>query len=94
MARLRTLERALGKLFKGPAPKQQDKQRKPREEAKRLAAEHGIEIEKLPGGGMNVWAPARIAADDPFEGDHYANDWQEALVTVQTYADKLQAASA
>lgn len=52
----------------------------------RLALEHGIEIEALEGGGMNVWAPQGIDESvDPYAGDHYASDFTEALAMVEVY---------
>ena len=74
MARLMRLEKDLGKLFNAPAPKKRDTQRRQREEAKKLAAAHGIEIEKFSEGGMNVWPPRALdEALDPYAGDHYAD---------------------
>ena len=59
---------------KRPNPQKSDTQRRQREEAKQLAAEHGIEIEKLREGGMNVWPPKGLAdCLDPFDGDHFAD---------------------
>ncbi|MBP8275557.1 MAG: hypothetical protein KAX55_01515 [Propionivibrio sp.] len=86
MARLTQLEKALGRVFKAPAPKKPDTQRRGREEAKKLAAEHGIEIEKLREGGMNVWPPKNLPDDlDPFDGDHFAADWTDALSMIKQY---------
>lgn len=88
MARLRQLEKALGAAFKAPAPKKPDTQRRHRENAKKLAAAYGIEIERfLDGGGMNVWPPKALDdARDPFAGDHHAGDWSDALEMVKQYA--------
>lgn len=95
MARLQQLERSLGKLFNAPAKKKADLYRRQREEAKRLAALHKIEIEKMAGSGMNVWAPAAIAdtEQDPFNGDHFAGDWGEALEMVKKYAELVPVTS-
>lgn len=88
MARPIQLEKALRRVFEAPVPKKPDTQRRSREEAKKLAAEHGIEIEKLREGGMNVWPPNALAeGSDPFEGDHYADDWGDALSMVKQYAE-------
>lgn len=88
MARLMRLEKDLGKLFNAPAPKKRDTQRRQREEAKKLAAAHGIEIEKFSEGGMNVWPPRALdEALDPYAGDHYADDWAQALAMVKQYAE-------
>lgn len=75
----------LGKLFHAPAPRKKDTQRSARERANALATEHGIEIERLRGGGFNVWPPKDFAGEDPHEGDHYASDWHEALAHVSAY---------
>ena len=86
MARLRQLEKSLSKLFKVPAPKKSDTQRRPRERAKALATEHGIEIEKFSEGGMNVWPPKMLQESrDPFGDDHFAGDWNEALSMIEQY---------
>ncbi len=75
-------------MFKVSAPKKPDTQRRQRERAKALAGEHGIEIEKFTeGGGMNVWPPKSLGdSGDPFDGDHYASDWVEALSMIEQYA--------
>lgn len=87
MARLRQLEKALGRIFKAPTPKKPDTLRRQREEARTLAAAHDIEIEKFREGGMNVWPPKTLDdARDPFDGDHYAADWAEALSMLKQYA--------
>lgn len=62
--------------------------RKSREEARALAAKHGIEIER-DGHCLVIWPPSRLCADDPHEGDHYAEDWSDALERVKTYAALL-----
>lgn len=90
MARLRQLERALARAFKAPNQKKPDTHRKQREEAKKLAAAHGIEIEKFAEGGMNVWPPNSLDdALDPFAGDHYAEDWTGALLMIRQYVAAL-----
>lgn len=80
---------ALGKVltaaFRAPAARKPDTQRKAREEAKALAVEHGIEIERLRDGGFNVWPPKGFKGDDPHGGDHFANDWVEVLPMVRAY---------
>jgi hypothetical protein len=95
MARLRQLEKTLGKMFKAPAKKKSDLYRRQREEAKRLAAIHNIEIERMGEGGMNVWAPAAIAdtEEDPFYGDHFASNWDEAVEMVKKYAELVPVTS-
>ena len=71
-------------------PKRQDSQRKAREEANRLADLHGISIERL-RDGINVWPPMAISDTDrdPYDGDHFANDWSDALEMVQAYAKAI-----
>jgi len=81
----KTLGAMLGKLLHPSAPPKKDTQRKAREQAVALATEHGIEIERLRGGGFNVWPPKDFVGEDAYEGDHYASDWQEALVHVRAY---------
>lgn len=86
MARLKQLEQALGSVFKSPSPRKPDPQRRQREEAKQLASKHGIEIEKLREGGMNVWPPKALPdCLDPFDGDHFAEDWTDVLSMVKDY---------
>jgi hypothetical protein len=83
----------LAETFRPPAARKPDTQRKAREETKRLAALVGCDIEKC-GGGWNVWPPKADSrgqphpgtVTDPFEGDHYAQDWEEALVIASHYA--------
>lgn len=61
----------LGKLFHAPALRNKDPQRKAREQAKKLATTHGIEIERMREGGFNVWPPEDFKGNDVHEGDHY-----------------------
>lgn len=92
--RLIGLEKALGQIFRAKKKKAPDPHRRHREQAKKLAALHKIEIERIEGG-MNVWPPSTIADDhDPFQGDHFANDWQAALFMVEEYAKRLPAKEA
>ncbi len=93
--RLLGLEKSLGQIFRAKKKKAPDPHRRHREQAKKLAAQHTIEIERLEGGGMNVWPPSSIADDsDPFQGDHFANDWQDALAMVEEYARLVPAKEA
>jgi hypothetical protein len=74
-----------------------------RRKAKRLADEYGIDIETYRSydfGEYNssiiVWGQRDICDDearDPFFGDHYADDWTDALERVQEYVKlaKLEA---
>jgi hypothetical protein len=67
-----------------------------RRKARTLAAKHGIEIEaeRMWDGGeyytsIIVWGQPDVCDDearDPFYGDHYADDWADALERVQEYA--------
>ena len=86
---MKTLQTALGAMFRAPRPA--DPHRRAREAARRLGAEIGACFEKLPGGGMNVWPPKGCQAD-PFEGDHYAPDWSDALARVRAYAAAMSTA--
>lgn len=92
---MKKMERDLGAIF---APKKvargsKDPSRRAREKAKKIATMHGIEIEKFPDGGMNVWAPESLGGvEDPFDGDHYAGSWEEALGMVEEYAKLLATA--
>jgi hypothetical protein len=66
-----------------------------RRKARALAAKHGIEIEteRLWDGSeyytrIIVWGQPDVCNDeagDPFCGDHYADDWADALERVQEY---------
>ena len=68
-----------------------DPHRAERERARRLSALHGIELEPLTGGGMNVWPPRGMTAADPYDGDHYAIDWEDALERIVAYVKLLEA---
>lgn len=65
--------------------------RSAREQAKRLAALHDIELEPLDAGEWNVWPPEPIidSDDDPHMGDHLAIGWSEVLERCQVYAGLL-----
>lgn len=67
---------------------------KARREAKRIAEEHGIEIEteRYADGDVRIvvwgpdWPEGHHSEDtDPYAGDHYACGWQDALDMVKTY---------
>ena len=88
---MRALKKSLNNLFGAPKKRAPDNHRKAREVAKPLIQQLGIELEKLPGGGYNVWPPKAIAAQaDPFEGDHYADDWGGVLEMVRGYEKLCQ----
>jgi hypothetical protein len=67
-----------------------------RRKARALAAKHGIEIETYRNYDdgeyytqIIVWGQSGVCDDeerDPFFGDHYADDWADALERVQEYA--------
>jgi hypothetical protein len=80
----RTLSSQLARTFRAPAARKPDEHRKARETAKGLAEKHHIEIERL-DSGFNVWPPRGFSGIDPFDGDHYAQDWSEVLTRVKTY---------
>ena len=87
---LPTLAKGLSALFAARKPKKARESaatRKAREYAKPTAAEYEVEIERI-DGGFNVWPPASIADTprDPFEGDHFADDWQGVARMVRAYA--------
>ncbi len=57
--------------------------------ARRLAAKHGIEIERVSGGWM-VWPPTGFDDErDPYEGDHHADDKDEVVTMVNRYVELL-----
>lgn len=82
---MKTLQRELGRMFRPTPARRPDPHRKARELAKPLAKKHGIELERIEGG-INVWPPKDMVLADPWEGDHYAQDWSEVLLMVRTYA--------
>ena len=63
-----------------------------RRKARELAAKHEIEIEtylECDGLRILVWGQddvCDVEGRDPFWGDHYADDWADALERVQEYA--------
>ena len=67
-----------------------------RRKARALAKEHNIDIETYRDSGYTsiiVWGPKGVDLDnDPFEGDHYADDWQDALERVEEYIKVREAA--
>jgi hypothetical protein len=63
-----------------------------RRQVKKLAAAHGIEIERdSPDTSIWVWPPKAIKRQDPYE-EHYVDYWSEALTRVREYV-KLIATS-
>ena len=85
---MKTLSRNLASLFKPVALKRPGQlHRAARQKAKKLAATLHVQIETFKGeSGLNVWPTKRIDLD-PFDGDHHAQDWSDALQRVQTYAE-------
>ena len=84
---MKTLSRMLVQAFKPAPPKSSGaRMRAARLKARELATTLHVELETTRGeSGVDVW-PTRNIEDDPFEGDHYALDWEDALQRVQTYA--------
>lgn len=56
--------------------------------ARRLAAKHGIEIEREDRDAFWVTCPA-LEHDDPLEGSHFATDGTEVLQNVEAYVHAL-----
>lgn len=87
LAKLRKYrEKALAAPAKAPTER---KARVVPPSAKAVAAAHGIELERLTGGGYNVWPPKGIidTDKDPHEHDHYAHNWAEVRGRVREYAN-------
>lgn len=68
-----------------------DTERKPRAEAKALAALHGIEIEVGDPSPDCIYVSTGLLGpdQDPHEGDHYVYSWSEALTRVRDYVAAL-----
>lgn len=72
-----------------PIARRTDPERKAREEAKRLAAQWGVRIDKEEWGDWFVWHPGFDGDDhpaDPYAGDHIVDSWTDALERVKGYA--------
>lgn len=71
-----------------------DTARSPRTAAKRLAAAHGVEIERHTDLDSKPWYvshPALLDTDrDPHKGDHYAHQWDGVLVRVREIVAALE----
>jgi len=82
-----TLGRLIAPYFGPATPKSpRHRHRAARHKAMKLAATLHLELETLRGeSGVNVW-PTKAIEDDPYEGDHYATDWEDALGMVRSYA--------
>jgi len=87
---MKNLQRELARMFSEPKRRKPDPHRRDREIAKPLAAQHGIEIERCEDGGFNVWPPKALDTRpewiDPFDGNHFCNDWTEARMLIERYA--------
>jgi hypothetical protein len=72
-----------------PARKTDNAQARARAEVKRLAALHGLHVEReLSIESKPIWVgPGAETDDDPCEGDHYVYCWLEALARVQVYIE-------
>lgn len=81
----KTLSSMVSRAFKAPPARKPDVHRKVRESANALAKLHNIEIERIEGG-FNVWPPRGFVGPDPYEGDHFALDWEAVLPMVRAYA--------
>lgn len=90
----RALSKSLQRLFRPQVTRSPDTHRRAREQAKPLAQAIGCDVEPLRPHGMNVWPPRGLAEElDPFDGDHFASDWTEALDMLKQYERIVQAAS-
>jgi len=81
------LGRMIAPYFRPSAPKSPaQRHRAARHKARKLAATLHLELETFRGEtGLNVW-PTKPIDDDPFDGDHYAEDWEDALGRIRSYA--------
>ena len=81
------LGRMIAPYFRPAAPKSPARRhRAARYKARKLAATLHLELETFRGEtGLNVW-PTKPIDDDPFDGDHYAEDWEDALGRIRSYA--------
>lgn len=58
--------------------------------ARKIAAAHGVNIDKDASGGWWVTCSKFPDGQDPMEGNHFACDGREVLDTVETYIVELQ----
>ena len=81
------LGRMIAPYFRPTAPKSPaQRHRAARYKARKFAATLHLELETFRGEtGVNVW-PTKHIEDDPFDGDHYAEDWEGALGRIRSYA--------
>lgn len=73
--------------------KKQKRERNCRIAARRTARQNGIEVddEVVDFDRISVWPPESLQGDDkdPFDGDHYVYNWEDALERVNAYAKLL-----
>jgi hypothetical protein len=86
----------LGDALPPPEPvKPKRKASKPGPESTKGQAEkYEIKLDRTRGGGWMVYPPAMCYPnddDDPYYGDHFAEDWAEVARRVDTYATDAQA---
>lgn len=90
---MKALQQALTRTFapvrsRAPRPAATS-QRRERQQAQALALQCGCTIERCTPG-WNVWPPKPVPGvaqpPDPYEGDHYCQDWKEVLAMVQHWA--------
>jgi len=66
-----------------------DRNRKLRDDAKRLAAQYGVLIEPEQGFDRRAWfvhhPDLMDTGNDPCEGDHYSFDWDDVMARVRDY---------
>ena len=99
---LQSLQTSLNSMFgvrparKAKPTGPRDPHRKAREAAKKLAAKHGITIEKENHECRGFWvtyAPWMDTEHDVLEGEHFCMGWDEVLDAVRVYAKALEAQS-
>lgn len=81
----KTAER-VAKIINAKVPRRPDPEAKVRRLARKLAKEAGVEIEKE-DHGWYVYPPDETQPeDDPYDGDHYCESWDQILEMVKAYA--------
>jgi hypothetical protein len=80
---MKEMQRQLNRMFGRARPKRKATSVVPAK-LKAEAQAIGCEVQALPDGGFAVWPPASLSSD-PFEGDHYANDINEARSMLRAY---------
>jgi hypothetical protein len=92
---MKALNKSLSALFT-PVRREDPAAARARKDAKALAATIGVELEPYRTDGrlvgISVWPPKGVdERSDPFEGDHEAQNWPDALERVERYAALLEA---